>query len=235
MRTTSKLIWIGAILIGYAIFPAQAGLYSLDNGSISTVLNASDGTETLDNWFGNVFTAQPGANLITRVDLGIFTTTPNSSASVALYSVTDPGGNPALGATRIYTQAFTPLTGDGTNAFLQSISLTSPVNISTGDRFLVSILIRNVIGDPPNDVYPFLLDTSGSAAGSFWDRSAPNTFNLDNLSSAKLVSQPLSPGGFIPGNDHVIIRAFGAPVPEPSVLALGSLMAMALALRRRAR
>jgi len=235
MRTTSKILWIGALVVGCAIFPAQAGIYQLDNNAISTVLNASDGTETLDNWFGNVFTAQAGANLITRVDLGIFTTTPNSIASVALYSVTDPGGNPALGATRIYTQAFTPLTGDGTNAFLQQISLTSPVNISTGSRFLVSILIRNVVGAPPNDVYPFLLDTSGSAAGSFWDRSAPNTFNLDNLSLAKLVNQPLSPGGFAPGNDHVIIRAFGEPIPEPSVLALGGFTATALLLRRRSR
>jgi len=206
----------------------------LDNGGISTVLNASDGTESLDNWFGNVFTAQAGANLITHVDFGVFTTTPNSIASVALYSVTDPGGNPALGATRVYTQAFTPLTGNGTDAFLQQISLTSPVSFNTGDRFLVSILIRNVIGAPPNDVYPFLLDTSGSAAGSYWNRSAPNTFNLDNLSLTKLINQPLSPGGFVPGNNHLIIRAFGV-VPEPSVLALGGFSAMALLIRRRGR
>ena len=235
MRTTSKILLTGAILAVCALFPARAGIYQLDNNLISTVLNASDGTETLDNWFGNVFTAQAGANLITRVDLGIFTTTPSSIASVALYSVTDPGGNPALGATRVYTQAFTPLTGNGTDAFLQQISLTSPVSFNIGDRFLVSILIRNVIGAPPNDVYPFLLDTSGSAAGSFWDRSAPNTFNLDNLSLAKPVNQPLSPGGFAPGNDHIIIRAFGEPVPEPSALALGGFTALALLIRRRRR
>src|SRR6516164_604538 len=106
---------------------AQAALYQLDNGSISTALNASDGTEPLDNWFGNVFTALSGANLITRVDFGSFTTTPGSLASLVLYRVTDPGGNPALGATRVFTQNFTPIVGDGTNAFLQQITLSSAV------------------------------------------------------------------------------------------------------------
>jgi len=74
--------------------------------------------------------------------------------SVSLYRVTGAGGNPALGATRLYTQPFTPLTGDGTNAFLQQINLTSPVAFNIGDQFLVSILIRSVIANPPNDVYP---------------------------------------------------------------------------------
>src|SRR6516164_497793 len=104
---------------------AQAALYQLDNGSISTALNASDGTEPLDNWFGNVFTALAGGNLITSVDFGVFTTTLNSVASVSLYRVTGAGGNPALGASRLFTQGFTPLTGDGTNAFLQHIDLTT--------------------------------------------------------------------------------------------------------------
>ena len=236
MKTPLRILWAGAILIGCTAFPVKAAVvYALDNGGISTVLNASDGTETLDNWFGNVFTAQAGANLITRVDLGIFTTTPNSVASVSLYSVTDPGGNPALGATRIYTQAFTPLTGDGANAFLQQISLTSPVAFNTGDRFLVSVLIRSVIGAPPNDVYPFLLDTSGSATGSFWGRSAPNTFNLDNLSGTRPVNQALSPGGFVPGDNHLILRALGEVVPEPSVLAIGVCTAIVLLFRRRGR
>ena len=99
----------------WSTFQTQAASYILDNGSISTALNASDGTEPRDNWFGNVFTAQASATLITRVDFGVYTTTPNSAASVVIYRVTDPGGNPALGATRVYTQSFTPLTGDGTN------------------------------------------------------------------------------------------------------------------------
>jgi hypothetical protein len=221
----------GVFLVLWATIGAPAAVYQLDNGSISTALNASEGTETLDNWFGNVFTAQAGANYITRVDFGVFTTA-GVSASVVIYRVTDPGGNPAAGATRIYTQGFVPLTGDGSNAFLQQIPLTSPVPIATGDRFLVSIFIPNVIGAPPNDKYPYLLDRSGSATGSYWDRSAPNTFNLDDLSLAVLVNQPLMPGGWVPGNNHLIIRAIG--VPEPSVVALGVLAAAAMIwLRRR--
>jgi hypothetical protein len=211
---------------------SRGATYQLDNNSISTALNASDGTENRDNWFANSFVAQAGANLITRVDFGVFTTSPGSLASVVLYRITDPGGNPSLGATRVYTQNFSPLLGDGTNAFLQSIDLLSPVSFNTGDRFLVSIFMANVQAAPPNDVYPFLLDTSGAAAGTWWDRSAPNTFNLDNLSLARPIDQPLSPGGYVPGAGHMIIRAIGV-VPEPSIAALGGLALVVLATLRR--
>ena len=233
MRNTSKLLLIA--LAALITLSTKAAQYQLDNNTISTALNASEGTEPLDNWFGNVFTAVPLSEVINRVDFGVFTTAPASLASVSLYKVTDPGGNPALGATRLYTQAFTPLTGDNTNAFLQSINLTSPVTFNPGDKFLVGILIRNVIANPPNDKYPFLIDTSGDSTGSYWDRSTPNTFNLDNLSAAVTLSQPLSPGGFIPGPGHVFIRAFGIAVPEPSMAGICTLGLAALAFVRKRR
>jgi hypothetical protein len=234
MRTISKLLITGLAGLQLAALSVQAqALYQIDNNTIRTALNASEGTEPLDNWFGNVFTAIPGANLINRVDLGIFTTTPGSVASVSLYKVTGAGGNPALGATRLYTQPFTPLTGDGTNAFLQSINLTSPVAFNVGDQFLVSILIRNVIAAPPNDVYPFLIDNGTSSAGSYWGRSGPNLFNPDNLSGVVQTDSALSPGGFIAGPGHNFIRAFGISVPEPSTLALAGLGITALAIRKR--
>src|SRR5882724_1193413 len=151
MRVKLKLLLSTLVGVQLATLSLQAAtLYQLDNNTIGNVVNASEGTETLDNWFGNVFTVVPGANLINEVDFGVFTTSPSSVASVSLYRVTGTGGNPALGATRLYTQAFTPLTGDGTNAFLQQINLTSPVSLNAGDTFLVSVLIRNVIGAPPN-------------------------------------------------------------------------------------
>jgi len=231
MRAKYKLLLSALVGVQLATLNIQAATYQLDNNNIGGVVNASDGTETLDNWFGNVFTALPGASLINEVDFGVFTTTPNSIASVSLYRVTGAGGNPALGATRLYTQAFTPLTGDGTNAFLQQINLTSPVSLNAGDTFLVSVLIRNVIGAPPNDVYPFLLDNSNSSTGSYWGRSAPNTFNIDNLSGVLLTSQALAPGGFIPGPAHNFIRAVG--VPEPTSFALAGLGIAAVLIVRR--
>jgi len=234
MRMISRLLITGIAGLQLATLSLQAqALYQIDNNAIRTALNASEGTEPLDNWFGNVFTAISGANLINRVDFGVFTSSPGSVASVSLYKVTGAGGNPALGATRLYSQAFTPLTGDGTNAFLQSINLTSPVAFNVGDRFLVSILIRNVIAAPPNDVYPFLVDTGTSSAGSYWGRSGPNLFNPDNLSGVVQIDQPLSPGGFLAGPGHNFIRAFGVAVPEPSTLALAGLGIAALALRKR--
>jgi hypothetical protein len=227
--TTTLLLTVAAAHLA-TVGVQAATSYQLDNGSISTALNASEGTEPLDNWFGNVFTILAGGNTVTSVDFGVFTTTPNSTANVVLYRVTGAGGNPALGATRLYTQAFTPLVGDNTNAFLQTINLTSPVTFNTGDQMLVAIMIRNVIANPPNDVYPFLLDTSGDATGTYWDRSAPNAFNLDNLSAAARIDQALSPGGFVPGADHVIIRA--TAVPEPSILALLGLGGLLLVSKR---
>lgn len=234
MRTISRLLITGLAGLQLATVSLHAqALYQIDNNTIRTALNASEGTEPLDNWFGNVFTAISGGNLINRVDLGVFTTSPGSIASVSLYKVTGAGGNPALGATRLYTQAFTPTTGDGTNAFLQSINLTSPVALNVGDQFLVSILIRNVIANPPNDVYPFLIDNGTSSAGSYWGRSGPNLFNPDDLSGVVQIDQALSPGGFIPGPGHTIIRAFGIAVPEPSTVALAGLGIAALAFRKR--
>lgn len=233
MNKTNKIFLGALIAVQWVAFSARAATYQLDNNAISTVLNASDGTEPRDGWFGNVFTAVAGANQITAVDYGLFTNTPSSTGSVSIYLVTGAGGNPALGATRLYTQSFGALVGDGTNAFLQHINLTSPVFLSVGDKFLVSVLMRDVIAAPPNDVYPFLLDTSGVAAGTFWDRSNPNAFNLDDLSAAVPVNQPLTLGGFAPGAGHVIIRADGTAVPEPGTLALCGVAVSALIFRRR--
>ncbi len=232
MRKTLKVIGIGIAIAQLITLGAQAQLtYRLDNGTISTALNASDGTETRDNWFANEFTAQAGGNVITSVNLGVFTSAPSSIGDIVLYLVTDPAGNPAAGATRVYTQAFTPLTGDGTNAFMQTINLTTPVSFNVGDKFLVAAFIPNVVGNPPNDKYPFLLDTSGSAAGTFWDRSTPNTFNLDDITGAKPIDQVLTAGGWTPGPGHIFLRA--TAVPEPSLWALGGMAALALAVRRR--
>jgi hypothetical protein len=233
MRKPIKEAFVLTATLLLASVSLPAATYQLDNNTISTALNASEGTEPLDNWFGNVFTVVGGGTSITAVNFGIFTTTANSVADVVLYSVTGAGGNPALGATRVYTQAFTPLTGDGTNAFNQTINLTTPVNFNVGDHLLVAVMIRDVIAASPNDVYPYLLDTSGSAAGSYWDRANPNAFNLDNLSAAVTTGQPFQAGGFIPGPGHVFIRA--TAIPEPSTIALsflGGIFAM-LFLRRR--
>jgi len=228
MRRISKILLLAMATVLVANVGARADYYyQLDNGFVGSAVNASDTTEPRDNWFGDVFTAQAGANLITRVDFGVFTTTPGSSASVVLYDVTGPGGDPALGATRVYTQSFTPLTGDGTHYFLQQINLTTPVLFDPGDLFLVSIFIPDVIALPPNDVYPYLLDTSGVPTSTWWDRSDPNTFNLDDLSAALPINIPFVSGGFDPGPGHIIIRANGIeatqPVPEPTtMLLLGS-------------
>jgi hypothetical protein len=189
--------------------------YSLDmNTPTGSSLNASDGTEPLDNWWANEFTAVAGGNVITEVDFGCGTITAGSFAVASLYRVTGTGGDPALGAVRLYSQTFKPVPGSSGQPNLNKITLTSPVALNVGDRFLVAISMTNVIALGPNDVYPFPIDKTTNTTGSYWDRSSPNTFNLDDLSQAKPINQALAPGGFVPGDSggHLYIRAIGTPV-----------------------
>jgi hypothetical protein len=186
--------------------------YSLDmNTPPGTSLNASDGTEPLDNWWANEFTAVAGANVITEVDFGCGTVTAGEYAVASLYRVTGAGGDPALGAARLYSQTFKPVPGSTAQPNLNKIVLTSPVTLNVGDRFLVAISMTNVIALSPNDVYPFPIDKSTNSTGSYWDRGAPNTLNLDDLSQAKPINQALAAGGFVPGDSggHLYIRAIG--------------------------
>jgi hypothetical protein len=227
MRNTIRVLWTGIAIAQLAALGAQAAsTYQLDTGSVKYYLNASDGTEPRDNWFANEFTAVASGTMLTQVVYGVFTTAPSSVGDVVIYRMG------ALGATRLYTQAFTPLTGNGTNTYLQSINLTTPVQLTAGEQFLVAIFEPNVAAN----MSPYLLDTSTSGTGSFWDRSTPNTFNLDNLSGAVPVDQMLADSNWAPGPYHLIIRVNGTVVPEPSVCALGGLAVFVVAmLRRRAK
>ena len=231
MRNTLKILSLGTAAGLLGTIGALGQNYVLDNGTISTALNASDSTESRDNWFANEFTAKANANTLTQVQFACFTTTPGSTAEVVLYQVTDPGGNPALGATRVFTESFTPPVGNGTNGFMATIPLTAPVSFAVGSQFLVAIFVPNVIAAPPNDVYPFLLDTGTSAAGSYWDRGNPNSFNLDNIQGAVPINQVLAGANWDPGTGHMMIRATG--VPEPSAAALLGLAALSVAVYRR--
>jgi hypothetical protein len=234
MRNISRVLWTGIAIaqLAAAGLKAATTAYQLDNGIPSAPINAADGTEPLDSWFANEFTAQTNGNLITSVAYFLSTASPSYPADVVIYKQTSP-----LGFTRLYTQAFTPLAGNTIGYTVQSITLNAPVQLNVGDNFLVAIFMQDVIALPPNDKYPFALDTSGVATGSFWDRSAPGTFNLDNISGAVPINQNIAGGSWNPGPGHVMIRAFGtAVIPEPSVFALGSLAAAGTALvgcRRR--
>jgi hypothetical protein len=245
MRSITKTVLIGTAIVQLATLGALGQIYyQLDHagpGVPVSAFNASDGTEPLDNWVGNEFTALNGANLITRVDFGVHTVKLGTTAELALYRVANPGPGVGGGLTLLYTQNFTPISAiSPTFVNLNQIPLTTPVLLNPGDEFVVSVLIRNVIALPPNDVYPFVIDNGTTSAGSFWDRSAPNTFNLNDLSGARLLTSTLAPDGsgaplFSPGPGHLVLRAQGVPpgVPEPFTFALAGLGAAMLMIFRR--
>lgn len=209
--------------------------YQLDNGTGAAAFNHADGPETTDGLVGNVFPITAAGQIINRVDWGYYNNSPGAIAQLVLYRVTGAGGNPSLGATRVYTQSFNTLPGanDGIFTRIQQIPLTTPQTFNVGDQVLVAIFQANVIGQSPNDVYPWVNDNSGSTAGSWWDRSAPGAFNLDNLSTARPLDQVFPGGTFAVGAVHPLIRAFGTPVPEPTSLLLCGLAIPFVARRFR--
>jgi len=227
MRNLAKAVFAGAIVLQLTTCGVFGQIYyQLDNGIVGGAFNASDGVENLDNWMGNEFVAQAGGTLITRVDFGCFTNTPGQQAQVVIYRL----GNPTIGPTRIYTQTFTPLFNTDGSVRLNQITLTTPVQLNVGDPFVVSIFERNVDGA---NSFPWTVDTGTSSVNSFWGRSTPNTFNLDDLSGTRRLDLALAPGGYVPGPGHLIIRALGSVVPEPSVFALAGLGIFALISARR--
>jgi hypothetical protein len=228
-----RILWTGIAIAQLAGIELQAAtvLYQLDNGMVAYPINAADGTETLDSWFANEFTAQANANILVSMNFFLSSASPSYPADVVIYKQTGPENSPS-GFTRIYTQPFTPMAGTPLGNTVQSISFTTPVPLNVGDNFLVAVFMRGVVALPPNDKYPWELDTSGNATGTFWARSAPGTFNLDDLSGAVPINQNIAGGVWNPGAGHLMIRAYGTAVPEPSVLALGGLAVAGVALAR---
>ena len=182
-------------------------LYQLDNGASSGGLNASDGSETRDNWFGNVFTIQAGGEIITSVVFNAYGLYPSMTASkLVIYRDTDGDGNPTSGAVRVCTQNFNP-----TSSGWFDIALSTPLTFSVGDKIVVAVFIPSV----PGDQFPYNQDNNGaSAAGSFWARTDPGLFNLDDLSGARQLDQALPdlPFGWKPGPNHLMLRANGGPL-----------------------
>jgi hypothetical protein len=236
MRHIIRVFLIGTAIAQLAGVGLQAATipYQLDNGMVKYPINAADGTETHDTWFANKFTAQANANSIVSVLYFLSTASPSYPADIVIYKQTSDQ-TALMGFSRIYTQPFTPLAGMPLGNTVQSLSLTTPVQLDVGDNFLVAIFMRGVVAESPNDKYPWELDTSGDATGTFWARSAPDMFNLDDLSGARPINENLVGGNWNPGAGHVMIRAFGTAVPEPSVFALSGLMAAGAVLAGRRR
>ncbi len=207
--------------------------YQIDYAGPASAMNASDGSETIDNWCGNQFTAIAGATQLTGMDWGIYTS--QSARLTGLATLAIYRGAIGSSPVRIWTQQFTPYQGTAQNWYMQHVDLTAPVNLNAGDTFILSVYIPQVAGN----VYPYMMDTNNlTSAGSYWDRGRVGgaTFNLDDLSQAVVLTSDLPPDGsgdpaWHPGPGHLVMRAIA--VPEPSVVALGVAAAVGLIIRRR--
>ena len=100
--------------------------------------------------------------------------------------------------------------------------------VATGQVFTAALLIDNV----PNNIFPFILDTSGISTGSYYDVSSPvGSVNSYNLASPNF---PTLNGTTYPGQPQVppiparATRFCADAVPEPASLTLLGLGAVSL-------
>jgi len=204
--------------------------YQIDNNVFDSSMNVSDTSETRDNWIGNVFTIQAGAEKITHVQFHA-----NDSWPVTLGIYRDNGdGTPPQAATLLYQQNFT-----STASAWNDIVLTTPQVLAAGDKMVVGIFAAAV----PGDKYPYSVSKDTTLGRSYWDRNYstalgdPSNYpmNMTDLSKAVGTNQALIPGGWVPANDNcstVGIRAVGEVVPEPASLCLLALSGLMLRRKR---
>jgi hypothetical protein len=198
----------------------QAGtVYQIDDGNFTTSMNVSDTSETRDNWIGNIFTIQAGAEKIT--DVYFQATSDVFPMTVGIYK--DNGdATPPQAATLVYQQTFTP-----TASTLNDLVLSTPVVFAPGDKMVVGVLISQV----PGSKYPYAISAGTNLGRSDWDRNYSTALgdptdypmSIGDISKAVPTSQALIPTGWVPSNDSCNtagIRAYGVAVPEPGTLAL---------------
>ena len=142
---------------------------------------------------------------------------PTLSVTAALYTGA-PGAGLTLvsGSVNTVTLSTTPLT-------FVDVPFAAPQFVATGQVFTAALLIDDV----PNNIFPFVLDTSGISTGSYYDVSSPvgsvNSYNLASpnfptLNGATYPGQPAGATNTDPG--VTMLRVNAASVPEPTSLAL---------------
>jgi len=226
-RTVSML----ALVLSVSTRVNAAVTYQIDNNDFSAgSMNVSDGTETRDNWIGNIFTIQAGAEKITHV---LFRSGPDAwPVTVGIYK--DNGdATPPKAATLIYQQNF-----NSAKDTLNDFVLTTPPVLAAGDKMVVGIFAASV----PGDKYPYAVSKDTTLGRSYWDRNfsiangdgADIALSLNDLSKAVATNQLVSPNAWLPSQydcNTAGIRALGEVVPEPATV--GLLVLGGLLLRRR--
>ena len=220
--------------------------YQIDNGQFVsggfvTGFNNTLGTETTsnqaeDNWVGNVFTARAGANFLTSISWlpgfnengGALPTLSVTAAAVHRH----PGAGLTLVAGSVNTVTLSTTPGT-----FVDVPFAARQFVATGQVFTAALLIDNV----PNNIFPFILDTSGISTGSYYDVSSPvgsvNSYNLASpnfptLNGTTYPGQPSGATNTSPG--HTVLRVNAVPEPASlTLLGLGAVSLIGYRWRRR--
>ncbi len=225
MRNLWRCVLVLAAVACLTSSNASALTYMYDDGSADQVLGVYAGYI----WWAHAFTAVPGAELITNIQVAFHAMGNGDPFVVALYEDADDDGSPLTGLSMLAYAAATVQFG-GTNTF-QTVDIADSA-VSGG--FFVAVAMY---GESGAGQYPVTMDFS-SPDGQAW------LAVITGASPAEL-GDPVGSASIGPGpaldilglDADWMLRAEGTVIPEPlTMLAVAAgVMAVGVRLRRRLR
>jgi len=216
----SAAMTLGVLLAGGQ---AHAVTYSVDDGTGENSLGVAVGG---DLWWANAFTAVPGGEKISSIEIAFDSGTSLSlgqAFSVYLYEDTDDDGDPNAGLSLLTSAASTVQSLDG--AFH---SIDIPDSLVSG-HFFVAALMSHLSGQ-----FPAVIDETTSQ-GKSWIALNGSIGSIDpnNVTGTSELGPVLTDNAGYPGN--FLLRATGeataVATPEPLTPTLLTLALGGLALR----
>lgn len=206
-----RRILLAAVLSAMSIsMPAMAVTYAIDDGTAERTVGIDGGEDQI--WF-NTFPVQPGGELITSVSAAFgrpgLSAFPLDDLGISVLVYEDPDGGSPVNAT-LLSSAEGLVAGAHQNVLTQ---YDVPPVVVHG-TLLVGVLFSNVTGG--NLPIAALDTTTPTFAGRSWAGFTGNGLNPANLAS--IPAGQLKPIEDFALAGNFLVRANGAPAPEPAGL-----------------